>query len=99
MSTIDLHHDLLSRLAERTCAEVPANEIVFFGIRGALPMDPGGTGFAAGHTLRITDFNHLNMRCTLGQWRPADKTIAPKSTARRLPISRSATSPPRIGVK
>ena len=76
MPDLALTHDLLARMAARTCATVPDQGLVFFGLRGALPLDLGGTAFAARHGLRLTGFNHLNLRCTLGQWRPADRTLA-----------------------
>lgn len=76
MSNIRVTHELLARLAERTCAEIPSEGIVFFGLRGALPMDISGTSFAPAHDIRLTDFDHLHMRCTIGQWRPGSREIA-----------------------
>jgi hypothetical protein len=83
MSTIALTHDVLQRMAERTCASPPTDGLVFFGLRGALPIDLTGTPFAASHPLRITEVDHLHLRCTVGQWRPSEKTLAlfPGSTA------------------
>ncbi len=76
MTGFSLSHQLLHRMAERTCIEVPQEELVFFGIRGLLPLDPSGTTFAPEHQVRPADIDNLRMRCTLGQWRPADGTIA-----------------------
>ena len=76
MPDLALTHDLLARMAARTCAAVPDRGLVFFGLRGALPLDIGGTAFAASHGIRLTGFDHLHMRCTLGQWRPADRKLA-----------------------
>ncbi len=71
-----LSSDLLSRMAERSCIEIPSGDLVFFGIRGLLPLDLSGTDFASEHRVRQADIDNLRMRCTLGQWRPADRTIA-----------------------
>lgn len=86
MSNIELTHALLSTMAERICAAVPTDGLVFFGLRGALPLDLGGTDFAPSRTIRLVDYNHQLMRCTIGQWRPADRTVAvfPGSTVPNL---------------
>lgn len=46
------------------------DEMIFFGLRGCLPLDLEGTGFASEHRLVTHSYNHKNMRCTLGQWKP-----------------------------
>lgn len=86
MSNLELSHDLLSTMAERICAAVPTDGLVLFGLRGALPLDLGGTDFAPSRTIRLVDYNHQLMRCTIGQWRPADRTVAvfPGSTVPNL---------------
>jgi hypothetical protein len=96
MSGIELTHSLLARMAERTCARVPDSGIVFFGLRGALPMDVSGTEFGVKHGIRINSFNHLQMRCTLGQWKPAERKLAifPGST---VPFRESIENARRAG--
>jgi hypothetical protein len=86
-------------MAARTCAEVPADGIVFFGIRGALPLDLSGTPFAERHSIRLTEFNHVQMRCTLGQWRPAERVLAlfPGSTVPRRTAVATAKAKSGIG--
>ncbi len=76
MSDLNLSHDLLMRMAARICAQVPADEMVFFGIRGLLPVDLSGTRFAPGHDARLVKCDNLRMCCTIGQWRPGDGTVA-----------------------
>ena len=76
MTGFMLSSGLLHRMAERSCIEVPKGELVFFGIRGLLPLDLSGTAFAAEHRVRQADIDNLRLRCTLGQWRPADGTLA-----------------------
>lgn len=76
MTGFAITHELLTRLTRRTCAEVTGDAMVFFGLRGALPLELGGTAFAASHPVRLADVDHQRMRCTLGQWKPADRTLA-----------------------
>lgn len=96
MSGIELTHSLLARMAERTCAAVPDTGIVLFGLRGAMPMDVSGTEFGVRHGIRINSFNHLQMRCTIGQWKPAERTLAlfPGST---VPFRESIEAARRTG--
>lgn len=76
MISFAITHDLLTRLAARTCADVEGDGIVFFGMRGLLPIDLGGTPFAAAHEVRLADIDHQRMRCTLGQWNVRERTVA-----------------------
>ena len=76
MADISVTHSMLAALAARCCYEVPESGLVFFGFRGMLPLDPSGTGFAAAHRVRLVTTDNVLIRCTLGQWRPADGTLA-----------------------
>jgi hypothetical protein len=76
MTDITLDQALLSRLARRNNFEMGDDDFVFFGIRGALPIDLAGTPFATLHVIRTTEFDHIRMRCTLGQFRPATGELA-----------------------
>ncbi|MBP6435125.1 MAG: peptidoglycan-binding protein, partial [Sphingorhabdus sp.] len=76
MTDITITHDMLATLARRCSYAVPTDGLVFFGFRGLLPLDIGGTPFAASHRARLVSFDHQHMRCTLGQWRPADGKLA-----------------------
>lgn len=73
----------LQRLCEINAFEVPADEMVFFGLRGCLPADSMDTAFRKQQN--VLDYaapNYLNPHCTLGQWRPAADNFAlyPAST-------------------
>lgn len=72
----------LRRLFQINQFEIPQNEMVFFGLRGCLPMDARAEQFLDRHSLVVTDVNYLNPRCTIGQWIPARRvfTIFPGST-------------------
>lgn len=83
---VELTHALLTQLAEKSCFRVERSPVVFFGIRGMLPVDVTGTPFAASHKLALTPIDHRFMRCTLGQWIPAEGKLAvfPGSTVPHL---------------
>lgn len=87
MTEITIDRALIGRLAARNNFLIPDDDLLFFGIRGALPVDISGTPFAAEHALRLTDFNHVQMRCTLGQLRLANDRLAvfPGSTVPSRP--------------
>ncbi len=71
---------LTSDLLERLCAinhfPVPAEGMVFFGLRGCLPANPDDHAFAAGRRLLVAPVDYTMPRCTLGQWLPAEGRIA-----------------------
>jgi len=95
MAEIIVSHEGLSLLARRACLDVPDTGLVFFGVRGLLPLDVGGTPFAAEHRVRLTSIDHESMRCTLGQWRPAtgDVAVFPGSTVpNRKAVQRARTT-------
>jgi hypothetical protein len=56
--------------------------MVFFGIRGSLPIDPNNHSFQTQHALRVADIDHVHLRCTLIQWNPdgGDFAVYPGST-------------------
>jgi hypothetical protein len=73
----------LQRLCDINAFAIPADAMVFFGLRGCLPTDPSDHTFRNQQTmLDFTAPNYVNPHCTLGQWLPADDTFAvyPAST-------------------
>lgn len=70
MTDMMLSHDMRGALAERSSYELPESGLVFFGIRGLLPLDLSDTDFAAAHGVRLIVHDYLHMRCTIGQWQP-----------------------------
>ena len=67
---LDLNEAILQRLCAINSFTPPTDKMVFFGLRGCLPVDFDNTGFAASHQLELTNTNHSHARCTLGQWIP-----------------------------
>jgi peptidoglycan hydrolase-like protein with peptidoglycan-binding domain len=100
MPDLAINEALLGRLAARNNFDMPEeDDLVFFGIRGALPTDIGGTPFAKTHGLRLTDINNVQMRCTIGQYRPKTGELAvfPGSTVPSVGNVRAARAQAGIG--
>lgn len=59
---------------ERLCAinsfPLPADGIVFFGLRGCLPVEQSRHEFRKEHQVALAEPDYIHARCTLGQWRP-----------------------------
>ena len=87
-----LDYALFERAARRNNYPLDHGSLMFFGVRGALPLDVSGTPFGNGHPMRVTDPDHLLMRCTLGQVRSSDQTLAvfPGSTVPTLKYVKAA---------
>ncbi len=93
MSDFELTADVLQRLAKRNQFSPKAGRLIFFGIRGALPIEINGTGFASAQQLRFADVNHQYMRCTIGQFDTSNDRLAvfPGSTVPHIKnISKAA---------
>ncbi|MBB3035267.1 peptidoglycan-binding domain-containing protein [Alteriqipengyuania lutimaris] len=99
MSEIKLTGDHIQALARRNNFRPEAGQYIFFGLRGILPVDIGGTDFASSHRVRLTDINHRYMRCTLGQFDTQSGKIAvfPGSTVPHINYIASAQRRGGIG--
>lgn len=73
----------LNRLCEVNSFPAPQDRMIFFGIRGCLPMNTSDHRFLQQNSFNLLEVNYMNPRCTIGQWRPADNTFAvfPGSTS------------------
>ena len=49
---------------------VPDQEVVFFGLRGCLPLQEDDWSFGRQQRVGPAELNYRNPRCTLGQWVP-----------------------------
>jgi hypothetical protein len=67
---------LLRRLAQINCFPVPKTGMVFFGLRGCLPINPDDHRFAREHQLAVDNVDYRFPRCTLGQWLPEEGQVA-----------------------
>ncbi|MBC8031701.1 MAG: peptidoglycan-binding protein [Pyrinomonadaceae bacterium] len=81
MFTIQHHH--LEKLCEVHSYPVPSDGMIFFGIRGCLPVDVFNHDFLAQQSLNLTTVDFTSPRCTLGQWLPSKQMLAvfPGSTS------------------
>lgn len=71
---------------------IPNVEMAFFGLRGGSPARPDDHEFASSRNVVLMDINHVNPRCTLGQWKPNQKklTVFPGSTVPHMNYIRAA---------
>ncbi|MEM6895363.1 MAG: peptidoglycan-binding domain-containing protein [Bacteroidota bacterium] len=96
--TFEISDTLLRRVCESNNFSIlnRENEMILFGIRGALPAAnktplvdyTGHTVFKDNHTLIRVEVNYYYPRCILGQWLPSEKKVAvfPGSTVPNLKI-------------
>ena len=47
-----------------------SNEMNFVGLRGCVPVEQGGTGFAGQHDIEYVGVDYMHLRCTFVQWMP-----------------------------
>lgn len=89
----------LERLFAAANFSLPPNQMIFVGLRGCIPVDPGNNGFAEAHALEYLGTDFIHMRCTLMQWRPG-KGIAAflGSTVPHITAVRSRIAAGGIGV-
>ena len=71
-----LSDSVLKRICEVNNFPIRSNEMVFFGFRGALPIDVENCEFGKEQNIVLGDINYINPRCTLGQWLPKQKELA-----------------------
>jgi len=67
---------VLRRLCEINSFAVPNSELVFFGLRGCLAVNPDEHQFGPQHALEVVACDYIHPRCVLGQWRPEARTLA-----------------------
>lgn len=71
-----LSDSVLRRICEVNSFPIRTNEMIFFGLRGALPVDVEDCEFGTEQKVVLGDINYINPRCTLGQWLPKEKEFA-----------------------
>ena len=71
-----LTDSVLRRMCEVNSFPIRSNEMVFFGLRGALPVNVEDCEFGNEQNIVLGDINYINPRCTLGQWMPKKKEFA-----------------------
>ena len=73
----------LKQLCQINSFAIPEQDMIFFALRGCLPVDVNDHAFRSEHQMRLTPINYRSPRCTLIQWLPAQGQMAvfPGSTA------------------
>jgi hypothetical protein len=74
--TVRIDDQLLRDMFELCSFAVPQDELLFVALRGAVPVENGGTGFAAAHSLIPQPLDYLHMRCTVVQWHSGRRELA-----------------------
>lgn len=100
MATIRVSDALLRRLCDINQFPIPKDaEMVFFGIRGALPYNPDNFAFEDSRSIVITSVNYTSFRCTLGQWnlKTGKVAIYPGSTVPGIRNIRNAIAKKGMG--
>ncbi len=77
-----IHHDTLVKLCEINSFTLPSDPLIFFGLRGCLPLEDDDQSFKDVIALSLSPIDYTHLNCTLFQWDPAKKKIAafPAST-------------------
>lgn len=91
---------VLRRLSEVYAYQVPQAGMVFFGLRGCVPVDPFNQSFRKEQAVKTDALDYRFPRCTLGQWLPETGTVAifPASTVPHLSNLQSALAAGGVGV-
>ena len=66
----------LHRLCEINNFKIPENSMIFFGLRGCIPVNDENQFFAEEHDLYLININNINPRCTIIQWQPKEKSFS-----------------------
>jgi len=66
----------LRRLCEINGFPAPNQGMIFFGLRGCLPLTESSQEFKAEHEVDVAPVDYTHPRCVIGQWLPADAKIA-----------------------
>lgn len=76
MGKFTLTTQVLSKLCAVNHFSIPDTELIFLGIRGALPINYDDSSFQNAIDLNTTEVNYTNPRCTLIQWKRATGQLA-----------------------
>lgn len=72
-----LDNSALMKLCARNLFEVPADDMVLFGLRGCIPVNAGlSQKFESKHELMVMPTDYRHPRCVIGQWLPEEKKLA-----------------------
>lgn len=89
---VTLREEHLRMLCALNHFPIPDQSLILFGLRGVTPVNDENHEFGSSRSLSMAEVDHLHPRCTIGQWRPAERTLAvfPGSTVPHQKYIRSA---------
>ena len=64
-----LKEEYLATLCQLNHFPIPDDEMIFFGLRGCLPINDTDHAFRLEHEADVVNTDYLHPRCTLGQWK------------------------------
>jgi hypothetical protein len=67
---------VLRRMCEINSFPIPADGMIFVGLRGCLPTNPDDQEFRTEHAIEVMSYDHTHPRCTICQWRRTTFDIA-----------------------
>jgi putative peptidoglycan binding protein len=76
--TLKVEH--LTRLWRSNAFTVPSDRMVFFALRGCLPVDENNHAFRTEHGVTLAELDYRHPRCTLGQFKDGKMALFPGST-------------------
>lgn len=81
-----INSNILETLSSINHFTINEDELIFFGLRGTLPVDEDNHEYQKDHLVQLTEIDYSHPRCTLIQWKPSEKMIAifPGSTVPHL---------------
>lgn len=88
----------INQLAQINSFAMPADQMVFFGLRGCLPLSDDSSEFKEEHDVTVVSFDHIHPRCTLGQYHPSKGlALFPGSTVPHIRYIRSSVENGGLG--
>lgn len=99
MATYIINASILKKLCAINQFSIPDVDLVFFGIRGSLPMHTEDYSFQNEVQLNLIDVDYTHMRCTLLQWQKSTDKIAsfPGSTVPYIDSIKKAQAANGVG--
>ncbi|NET30819.1 MAG: hypothetical protein F6K19_02295 [Cyanothece sp. SIO1E1] len=65
-----LKEEHLKRLCQLNFFPIPSDDMIFFGLRGCLPIQVDKHEFSNEHQVEVVETDYIHPRCTFGQWCP-----------------------------
>ncbi len=65
-----LKEEHLKRLCQINHFHVPSDGIIFFGLRGCIPINDDDHEFRNEHQVEVAETDYRHPRCIIGQWKP-----------------------------